>query len=193
MNTENIISLMQAFDASSLASMEVEHEDLRLKMKKPSAVAQQVVVEAGAGTLAGAGMVPAALAGAGMVPAALAGAGVPVTAPAVPAAAAPVAPAAAEATAPAADAATEAAPAKNLVAVKAPLVGVFYAAPSPDQPPYVSVGDHVEEGATLCLVEAMKLFNEIPAPCSGTIAAIHAKNAEVVGFDELIMEIEVDA
>ncbi len=68
--------------------------------------------------------------------------------------------------------------------VLAPLVGVFYSAPSPDEDPYVQVGDKVKEGDILCLIEAMKMMSEITAPKDGVIKAIYAKNQDVVGFEE---------
>ena len=67
--------------------------------------------------------------------------------------------------------------------VKAPLVGTFYAAPSPDAAPFVQVGQAVKKGDTLCLIEAMKMMNEIPAPVDGVVQAVLAENGEVVGFD----------
>ena len=68
--------------------------------------------------------------------------------------------------------------------VLAPLVGVFYSAPSPEDKPYVQVGDKVKEGQVLCLIEAMKMMSEITAPREGVIKAIYAKNQDVVGFEE---------
>ena len=68
--------------------------------------------------------------------------------------------------------------------VKAPLVGVFYSAPSPEEKPYVQVGDKVEAGQILCLIEAMKMMSEITAPRDGVIKEIYAKNQDVVGFEE---------
>lgn len=68
--------------------------------------------------------------------------------------------------------------------VKAPLVGVFYSAPSPDEKPYVQVGDKVKEGQVLCLIEAMKMMSEITAPRDGVIKEIYVKNQDVVGFEE---------
>lgn len=88
----------------------------------------------------------------------------------------------------------EAAAAENehLFRVKSPLVGVFYAAPAPDEEPFVLQGQHVEEGDILCLVEAMKMMNEIKAPKAGTVRWIAVENAATVGFDDLLMEIEAD-
>jgi acetyl-CoA carboxylase, biotin carboxyl carrier protein len=68
--------------------------------------------------------------------------------------------------------------------VVAPLVGVFYAAPSPDDEAYVQVGDKVEAGQTLCLIEAMKMMSEITAPKAGVIKKIYVKNQDVVGFED---------
>ena len=68
--------------------------------------------------------------------------------------------------------------------VIAPLVGVFYSAPSPEEKPYVQVGDKVKEGQVLCLIEAMKMMSEITAPRDGVIKEIYVKNQDVVGFEE---------
>ncbi|NLG82656.1 MAG: acetyl-CoA carboxylase, biotin carboxyl carrier protein [Bacilli bacterium] len=73
--------------------------------------------------------------------------------------------------------------------VKSPLVGTFYAASSPQEEPFVKVGQHVNKGDTLCIIEAMKIMNEITSPVSGVIEAIHVNNGEAVGFDEVIMTI----
>ncbi|MBO8159202.1 oxaloacetate decarboxylase subunit alpha [Thermosyntropha sp.] len=86
----------------------------------------------------------------------------------------------------------EKAKADNLVEVVSPMVGTFYAAPSPDSPPYVNVGDRVEVGQTLCIVEAMKLMNEIKAEVSGVIAEILVDNAEPVEYGQPLFLIEQD-
>ncbi|MFW5841883.1 MAG: acetyl-CoA carboxylase biotin carboxyl carrier protein [Bacillota bacterium] len=74
--------------------------------------------------------------------------------------------------------------------VKAPLVGTFYESPAPDQAPFVRVGQTVKEGQTLCIIEAMKVMNEITAPVSGTINKIHVNDSDMVMFDQVIMEIK---
>lgn len=74
--------------------------------------------------------------------------------------------------------------------VKAPLVGTYYASPSPDSEPYVKVGTKVNEGDTLFIVEAMKVMNEITAPVSGTIDKILVKDATMVEFGQVVMEIK---
>jgi acetyl-CoA carboxylase biotin carboxyl carrier protein len=99
------------------------------------------------------------------------------------------APAAAPAAAPAGgDAAPADAPAGN--AITAPMVGTFYAASSPDAAPFVAVGDTVSEGQTICIIEAMKVMNEIKAETSGTVSAIVAKDGEPVQFGDALFQIQ---
>jgi len=102
-------------------------------------------------------------------------------------AAAPAAPAPVAAAEPAAPAAPEV-PAGH--SVKSPMVGTFYASPSPDAKPFVEVGSTVSAGDTLCIIEAMKLFNEIEADKSGTVRAILKKNGDPVEFGEAMFVIE---
>ena len=111
---------------------------------------------------------------------------------AAPAAApAPAAPAAAPASAPPSAApAAEPGSGANESVVLAPIVGTFYEAPSPDAAAFVSVGQRVEVGQTLCIIEAMKLMNEIQAEEAGTITQILAKNAEPVEYDQPLFVIE---
>lgn len=78
------------------------------------------------------------------------------------------------------------------VEVLSPMVGTFYAAPSPDAPPFARQGDHVKKGQTLCIVEAMKLMNEIKAECDGTIVEIAVENAEPIEYNQLLFLIEKD-
>jgi len=85
---------------------------------------------------------------------------------------------------------TEAPPTDGLVRVESPMVGVFFRAASPGAPTFVDVGDAVVPGQTLCLLEAMKLFNELKAEVAGTVRAIHVENAEPVEFGQLLFEIE---
>lgn len=66
-------------------------------------------------------------------------------------------------------------------AVAAPLVGVFYAAPAPEEPPYVAPGASVKKGDTLCLIEAMKMMSEVPAPADCVVEAVLVKDGEAVG------------
>ncbi|MEM0961546.1 MAG: acetyl-CoA carboxylase biotin carboxyl carrier protein [Bacteroidota bacterium] len=115
----------------------------------------------------------------------------PAAAP-VPAAAPAVAPPAAPAggNAPPAAAPAEPGSGDNESLALAPIVGTFYAAPAPDADPFVKVGDRVEVGQTLCIIEAMKLMNEVPAEEAGTITQILVSNAEPVEYDQPLFVIE---
>ena len=101
-------------------------------------------------------------------------------------AAAPAAPAPAAATAPAA---TEA-PASNHKSLKAPMIGTFYRSSGPDSPSFVQVGDMVEKGQVICIIEAMKLFNEIEAEESGRVVKALVENATPVEYDQPLFLIE---
>ncbi len=76
------------------------------------------------------------------------------------------------------------------VPVTAPMIGVFYAAPSPDKDPYVSVGSKVSKGDVLCLIEAMKLMNEVTAERSGEITAVCVDNGQVVEYGQPLFRIK---
>jgi acetyl-CoA carboxylase biotin carboxyl carrier protein len=85
-----------------------------------------------------------------------------------------------------------AAPASNLAEVESPMVGTFYRAPAPDADPYVQVGDRVSVGQTLCILEAMKLMNELEAEVGGTIKEICVENAEPVEYGQVLFRIAPD-
>jgi acetyl-CoA carboxylase biotin carboxyl carrier protein len=106
---------------------------------------------------------------------------------AVPAAHAPVA--AAPAAEPAAPEAAPA-PATNLIDVKSPMVGTFYRAPAPEAPPYTEVGSQVTKGQTLCILEAMKLMNELESEVEGVVREILVSNAEPVEYGQVLFRIE---
>jgi acetyl-CoA carboxylase biotin carboxyl carrier protein len=78
----------------------------------------------------------------------------------------------------------------GLVRVEAPMVGTFYRAAQPGAPPFVEEGDAVGPGQTLCILEAMKLMNEVKAEIEGVIRAIHVRNAEPVEYGQLLFELE---
>ena len=80
--------------------------------------------------------------------------------------------------------------AENLVAVVSPMVGTFYRAPAPDADPYVDVGDLVEVGQTICIVEAMKLMNEIESEVRGRVAKILVENTQPVEFGQKLFLLE---
>ena len=116
--------------------------------------------------------------------------GSPAVAP--PMAPAPIAPAATAPPAPTASPATPAAPAEdpNATVIKSPMVGTFYSAPDPDSSPYVKVGDPIGKETTVCIVEAMKVFNEIQAEVSGTITAVLVENGEPVEFGQPLFKVK---
>lgn len=115
-----------------------------------------------------------------VAPAVVVPAAVPVEAVPVAAAEAPAAPAA------------PAAPEEDLYEQKTPLVGTVYMAPQAGAAPYVSVEDHVAAGDTVCIVESMKMFNEIAAECSGTIEEICVNNGQIVEYGQVLFRIRED-
>jgi acetyl-CoA carboxylase biotin carboxyl carrier protein len=86
-------------------------------------------------------------------------------------------------------AAAAAAPAENLHIVKSPIVGTFYSSPSPETPSFVKTGDTVREGQVLCIVEAMKLMNEIEADAAGEVVEVLAENGEPVEYGQGLFSI----
>ncbi|KTD23165.1 acetyl-CoA carboxylase biotin carboxyl carrier protein [Legionella londiniensis] len=81
-------------------------------------------------------------------------------------------------------------PAASAHTIRSPMVGTMYTAPSPDAAPFVTVGQSVKIGDTLCIIEAMKMFNEIEADRAGKITAIHVANGEPVEYDQPLFSIE---
>ena len=78
---------------------------------------------------------------------------------------------------------------KKWVEVTSPMVGTFYSAPAPDEDPFVSVGDRINKGDTVCIIEAMKLMNEIEGEVSGQIMEIAVQNGEPVEFGQVLMRV----
>lgn len=79
---------------------------------------------------------------------------------------------------------------KNLIEIKSPMPGTFYSAPDPDSASFVNIGDNVNIGDTICIVEAMKIMNEIQAEESGTIAEILVDNSNPVEFDQVLFKLK---
>lgn len=89
--------------------------------------------------------------------------------------------------------ATQAAPAvkeQKFIEIKSPMVGTFYASPSPDAAAFIKVGDKVKKGDTVCIVEAMKLMNELPSEVEGEVVEICVKNGEGVSFGQVIAKLK---
>lgn len=113
----------------------------------------------------------------------------PVAAPAP--ALAPAAPAAAPAPAAAAEPSVSKEPASsNLITIKSPMIGTFYRASSPETPAFANIGDEIKPGKVVCVIEAMKLFNEIESEVSGKIVKILVENATPVEFDQPLFLVE---
>lgn len=120
----------------------------------------------------------------------------PMPAPPMPAPVAPPAPAPVAAPAPPPAAAAPAAPApaeedtSKYLEIKSPMVGTFYRSPSPDKPIYVKVGDSVSVGSPVCIVEAMKLFNEIESEVTGKIVKVLVEDAQPVEYDQVLFLVD---
>ena len=76
--------------------------------------------------------------------------------------------------------------------IKSPMIGTFYRSAGPDKPPFINVGDEIKPGKVLCIIEAMKLFNEIEAEVSGTIVKVMVENATPVEYDQVLFVVEPD-
>ena len=88
---------------------------------------------------------------------------------------------------------TPAAPTKKLIDIKSPTPGTFYSRPSPDADLFVKVGSRVEAKTVVCLIEAMKLYTEIQAECSGVITEILVENSQPVEFDQVLFRVDPTA
>ncbi len=78
------------------------------------------------------------------------------------------------------------------VEIKSPMIGTFYRSANPDSPPFVSVGDKISKGQTVCIIEAMKLFNEIESEVSGTIVKVMVESSSPVEYDQVLFVVEPD-
>lgn len=81
---------------------------------------------------------------------------------------------------------------KKTIDIKSPMIGTFYRSSSPDTPPFISVGDKISKGQTVCIIEAMKLFNEIESEVSGTVVKVMVENATPVEYDQVLFVVEPD-
>jgi len=161
MTIEEIKELLQLFNASGVAELELQRGDHRLRLRR-AGTTQEIVVAP----------VPTPVASA------------PAAAPVVAAAAAP-APSGPAAIPPAKSAEPDA----GHVLVRSPIVGTFYEASAPSAPPFVKVGDSVEPGQVLCIIESMKLMNEIEAEVAGVIASKLVENGRPVEYGEALFSI----
>jgi acetyl-CoA carboxylase biotin carboxyl carrier protein len=153
MNIKEIKELLDLMAEHNLGEIEVEKDDMKIKLRKLSS--GRVMVDGA----------PQAMA---------------------PVQAVMQTPAQAQAAASAGQPAVE----EGVTIVRSPMVGTFYAAPAPDQPPYMSVGKMIKEGDVLCIIEAMKLMNEIKAELGGTVVEILVQNGQTVEYDQPILKIK---
>lgn len=168
MDLDFLKGLIAAVDESGIDTLEINRAGTRIRISKtPTATVATV---------------PSVLPAASPAPVAL-----PAPAGAADAPQAPASPQGREA------AAEAPAPPSNLVEVTSPMVGTFYRAPAPEAPPYVEVGSTVHKGQTLCILEAMKLMNELEAEVAGTVREICVANAEPVEYGQVLFRIEPDA
>ena len=114
----------------------------------------------------------------------------PTTVPAVAAPASPVPPAPQPAVAPVPAVAAPTADASNYITIKSPMIGTFYRSATPDSPLFVEVGDSISEGKVVCIIEAMKLFNEIESEIEGRIVRVLVENATPVEYDQPLFLVE---
>jgi acetyl-CoA carboxylase biotin carboxyl carrier protein len=163
MNQKEIKELIEFLIEKDIAEFELERGDVRLRVKRGGDTAPPVVVSTPAPVIAAHLSAPPAM----------------VSAPAQPST---------EATAPAPPAVPED---KDLFIVKSPIVGTFYEAPSPGSPPFVSPGDHVDAGQVLCIIEAMKLMNEIESDVAGEIVKRIVNNGQPVEYGQPLFSIRV--
>ena len=162
MNLDQINQILKLVREHELSELEIEHEGLRLKVRKDPGVGHAPASH------------PASPAPASLVPA--------VVQPATTALAA--APGAAAAPTVVADDEIE------LAVVKSPIVGTFYRSPEPGAPPFVEVGSAIKKGQVLCVIEAMKLMNEIDAECDGEIVNVYVENGQPVQYGERLFAIK---
>jgi acetyl-CoA carboxylase biotin carboxyl carrier protein len=101
-----------------------------------------------------------------------------------------VAPGESHAAAEAAERPAAAAPKSNLVDVTSPMVGTFYRAPAPEAPPYVEIGSTISKGQTLCILEAMKLMNELPCEIDGVVREVLVEDADPVEYGQVLFRIQ---
>lgn len=164
MDLDELKELLQILEEKEIAEFELEEEGKKLRIRKATSNHSS----------------PTAVIAAPLVSATL---------PLAPAAPAPVVAASAPvAAAPAVEPEAE----EGLVVVKSPIVGTFYRSPDPNSPPFVEVGDRVRPGQVLCIVEAMKLMNEIEAEVAGQVVKAHPQNGQPVQYGDPLFTIRPD-
>lgn len=162
MEYKQIQELIKTINKSNISELSIEEGDFKITIKQENSTPTQYV--------------------------AMPQASMPVSMPQpAPQQAAPAAPAAA---APAAPAAPAAGNEGNLITIKSPMIGTFYRSSAPDKPSFVNVGDEIKQGQVLCIIEAMKLFNEIESEVNGRVVKVIADNSSPVEYDQPLFLVE---
>ena len=161
LNFDELRELVAALNQTDIAELKLKSDEFELTLRKPSALQPDVVVTPNAST--------------------------PVT---VPPAALPVATPVAVAPSPSEAPAPSAPPVdSSLIEITSPMVGTFYRSPAPEEAPFVELGDRIQVNQTVCIIEAMKLMNELEAEVAGEIVDILVENAEPVEFGQPLMRV----
>jgi acetyl-CoA carboxylase biotin carboxyl carrier protein len=160
MDFKQIQELIKMINKSNIGEVSIEEKGFKLTIKQKEEPVQQIITT-------------------------------PLPAQAV-AAAAPVAaaPAPAAAAAPEKPARPAEPPVSNTITIKSPMIGTFYRSPSPDKPSFINIGDEVEPGTVVCIIEAMKLFNEIESEVKGRVVKVLAEDASPVEYDQPLFLVE---
>jgi acetyl-CoA carboxylase biotin carboxyl carrier protein len=161
MDFKQIQELIKMINKSNIGEVSIEEKGFKLTIKQKEEPVQQIITA-------------------------------PVSAQPVAAMAAPVAaaPAPAAAASPEKSSRPAEPPAANTVTIKSPMIGTFYRSASPDKPSFVNIGDEVEPGKVVCIIEAMKLFNEIESEVNGRIVKVLAEDASPVEYDQPLFLVE---
>ncbi|MEM7509313.1 MAG: acetyl-CoA carboxylase biotin carboxyl carrier protein [Bacteroidota bacterium] len=170
MEFKEIQDILKLVNKTDLTEVEIEKKDFKLKIRRKAPESNVIYASQPASAIAA----PAQLAPAVMSTVA-------------------EAPAASEVSAETAKTEAAAAPEKDYYTFKSPMIGTFYRSSSPETDAFVKVGDSVQKGSVLCIVEAMKLFNEIESEVEGKIVKILVENAQPVEYDQPLFLIDTDA
>jgi acetyl-CoA carboxylase biotin carboxyl carrier protein len=160
MDFKQIQELIKMINKSNIGEVSIEEKGFKLTIKQKEEPVQQIITA-------------------------------PMSAQPVAAAApAPAAPVPAAAAAPEKPARPAEPPVSNIVLIKSPMIGTFYRSPSPDKPSFINIGDEVEPGSVVCIIEAMKLFNEIESEVKGRIVKVLVEDASPVEYDQPLFQVE---
>lgn len=162
MNFKELCELVTAIDQSDIAELTLKNDEFELTLRKAAALRSEIVPSAASNSVTTASIEPA-----------------------TPALSSAVASTPAEPTTPSTPSIDA-----SLVEITSPMVGTFYRSPAPDESAFVEVGDRIQSGQTVCIIEAMKLMNELEAEVSGEVVAILVDNAEPIEFGQPLMRVK---